>query len=352
MADSAGLVDLSLFAESPTNHHSFSVPRVPRQRYGESPIMPRYRSHTVPSNYANKPLPPLPSRRLCPRPRYEGDSRCILKRIQRIGSNEQPTSQTGTLLQRRNPLSPPALTLSVPQSQPWNRNPASAMVWIEDEQMWIIAGESQREPTTQPAYQTDYPSPPSYTPRAATRSEPSSSVPPPFDLTPPLTPVQYQLQSLMQPSTQDDEERCSPLFQEAMNSVPMSDPEELFLPPPLDLNTPERDSFSQFLRPQASFESSTSGATTPKRDSLSQFLRPQNALERSASNVSSQSTIRLSIPARSASAGSRISHVRSDSSDTRSFHSAMSFDLTQPTSSANRWAGLARRIASPDSTAE
>ena len=329
MAEDFALVDLSLFAESPTNDHSFSMPRVSRQqRSEETAALSRYRSQTLPSNYTNKPLPPLPTRRLCPRPRVAGsrgcetENRCILKRIQRMGSHDQSPSPTDTLLQRRNPLSPPALTLSVPQSQPWNRNPASAMIWLPDEQMWIITGEGQRSDTEPSTYQAAYPSPPPYTPRPIARSEPSSSIRASYDLTPPLTPVQCQLQSLIQPPSQRDEERLSPLFQEAMNSVPMLDPEELILPS-LSVDT-----------------NLTSG-----RDSLSRFLRPQQGLERSASDVSPQSTPRFSGPVRSASAGSRVSYARSDTSDRRSFHSAMSADSARTAKSADRLSELARRVA-------
>ena len=342
------LVDLSLFAESPTVDHHFSVSCEARPQHYEFYAPSRYRSHTVPNDYTNKPLPPLPHRRLCrPIARVSGcepDSRCILKRIQRIGSNEQPPTQADSLLQRRNPLSPPALTLSVPSSQPWNRNPASAMVWMPDEQMWLVAGEERREEANQSIYQTAYPSPPSYTPRPITRSEPSPTIPPPFDLSPPLTPIQHQLQSLIQPPTerdeepsspffpesinQRDEERFSPLFQEAMNSVPMLDPRELFLPS-LTLNTN--------VGPEQS-------------GPISQLLRPQSAVERPTSSDLSSPLGARRTPLRSASAASRVSHARSDTSESRSYYSAMSVDLTRPEHSASRWAGLARRVAtSPES---
>ena len=331
MPDIVELVDLSLFAESPTRDHHFAVTYAPRQvRFDEAPSAQRYRSRTIPADLTNKPLPPLPSRRLRSRARPSAsrvcEPECILKRIQRIGSNDSTISQPSALLQRRNPLSPPALTLSVPSSRPLNRNPASAMVWMPDEQMWLITGEEQQEPSGRAAFQTAYPSPPAYTPRAAPRSEPLPDIPPPFDLTPPLTPVQYQLQSLIQPPRRRDEERLSPLFQEAMNSVPMMDPEQFF-PPSLTIDTTV----------------STVNAST------SHHLRPQTALERSVSDVSPQSTPRLSGPVRSASAGSRVSHSRSDSSESRSYYSTISADLTQPANSAKRWAGLAKRIARPES---
>ena len=324
------LVDLSLFAESPTIDHTFSVPNFTSQpRYEDLPQLPRNRSYTLPPEHVNKPLPPLPHRRLLPRPRgpvcrgYDVDSRCILKRIQRMASNDQSTGQTDTLMQRRRPLSPPALTLSVPQSSQFNRNSASAMIWMPDEQMWLIAGERPQEDTNQNTYQAAYPPPPPYSPRDYTRSEPSPTIQPPFDITPPLTPVQSQLQSLIRPPGRD-EERFSPMFQQAMNSVPMLDPEELFLPS-LSLTT----NFSQ------------------ERDQSSQSLRPQRALERSASAMSPVSPNRPRAPTRSASASSRLSYARSDITDTGSFYSAVSVDLTQAENSASRWAGLARRVASP-----
>lgn len=320
------LFDLSLFAESPTFDRHFTTRQVPRpQHHEEPPRQPRLYEPMMPRDYQNKPLPPLPQRRYRPRPKYprgcDMESRCILKRIQRIGSNDHRNSRSETLLQRRNPTSPPQLTLSVPQSHPWNRHPASAMIWMPDEQMWIIAGEVQQDVP----YQNGYPLPPPYSPRGFTRSEPSPNIPVPFDLTPPMTPVQHQFQTLIQrsvePQRQEErmEETMFPLFQEAMNSVPMMDPGELFLPS-LNINT---------------------------NVGSNQNLRPQSALERSASVVNPPSLRSpRSVPVRSASAGSRSSHhFRSDSSDTRSFYSAVSVDLTQPENSAGRWAGLAQRIA-------
>ena len=332
MSNPDELFDLSLFAESPTFDHHFSIPRTTRSQHREEFQPPRLYQPTLPREYQNKPLPPLPQRRLRARG-CDVESRCILRRIQRIGSNEQSHRQRDTLLQRRNPNSPPQLMLSVPQSQPQNRQPASAMIWMPEEQMWLISGESAQQDVT---FQNPYPSPPPYSPRDYTRSEPSPNIPPPFDLTPPLTPVQHQFQTLMQrphePFTNlttdsTTEERMSPAFQEAMNSVPMMDPTELFLPS-LSINT----------------------NITSHPDN--QNLRPQTALERSASAVSPPSP-RPNRPVRSVSAGSRSSYnYRSDSSDTRSFYSAVSVDLTQSTNSASRWAGLAQRIARPASGVE
>ncbi len=339
MAVNEALFDLSLFAESPAYDRHFTVPNIPlprQEQHGVFPQQPRFRSHTVPMDYANKPLPPLPRRRTCPKPRIsrsrgcEVDSRCILKRIQRIGSDEQPTGQAGTLLRRRNPTSAPQLTLSVPQAHPWNRDSASAMVWMPDEQMWLIAGEVERETNARdysspPAYTPPSYTPPAFMPRAFTRSEPSPSIPPPFDHTPPMTPIQHQLHSLIQPPTERDEERLSPLFQEAMNSIPMMDLEDLW-PTQLTLDT------------NLAIERSLS----------EQNSRPQSAVERSFPDVSPESAARVSVPVRPVSAGSRMSQARSDTSDTRSFYTATSVDLSQPANSASRWAGLARRVAIPD----
>lgn len=151
MAGNDELFDLSLFAESPGYDRHFSIPLAPRQQHPDGvPLQFREFAPALPRDYSNKPLPPLPQRRLCTMPKAsvsrgcEMDSRCILKRIKRVGSNEHSTGQGDTLLRRRNPTSPPQLTLSVPQSHPWNRHSASAMVWMPDEQMWLIAGEVQR----------------------------------------------------------------------------------------------------------------------------------------------------------------------------------------------------------------
>ncbi|MCJ1452739.1 hypothetical protein MMC28_003082 [Mycoblastus sanguinarius] len=279
-----------------------------------------------------KPLPPLPQRRLFPTPRVSAsrgcqtDSRCILTRIKRSRSNDSPLSPGDGLLQRRNPIATPQLTLSVPQSNPRNPNPASAMVWLPDEQMWLIS----REMEQQNGYSSP-PGPPAYTPRDYTHSEPSPNLQSRFDsLTPPMTPIQSQLQTPIEPR---DEERMSPLFQEAMNSVPMVDPTDLL--PPTSHEEARQDS-----RPQPS------GGALPTR---STSLTSHDGLMRVLGSQSSAGAP----PARSISLGSGGSHLRSESSDSGSYHSARSSitskDLSEEANSAARWRALAERLARPAS---
>lgn len=314
------MFDLSLFAESPTNDQRFTTYVSEEQDQSEPPPLPVEYRRREPAYHTNKPLPPLPSRRVCPGysvPRgYEidPDSRCILQRIKRTVT--PPTTRDNTLLQRRNPHSAPQLTLSVPSSNSRNRAPASAMVWMPDEQMWLIAGEAQREATPT---QTAYPSPPTYNSRDCPRSEPRPTVQPRVDLTPPLTPLQSQLMSLYEPR---DEERLSPLFQEAMNSVPMMDAMDLFSPPLEPLSAP-----------------------------ISRPRRSHTSPEDSSYGLSPQTPTDWHVPARSISMNSGLSQPRSNTSS-RSYHSAresLAEDLTQHMHSARRWQGLARRIARPSS---
>ncbi len=360
MAGTEELVDLSLFATSPTFDHHFALPDVPGQQQNFQTDAPPLRnfSRPLPRDYSSKPLPPLPRRRMCPTPRCptpkrcDTESHCIINKIKRARSNEQaptqdtnlrqrrsltsPTPQVGfsayqenTLLQRRNPTSPaPQLTLSAPQSNSRSLSTASAMVWMPEEQMWLITGEMQRdvisshEPDAAPPVYT-----PSYTPRNFTRSEPSPTIRSPHDLTPPMTPVQVQLERLLEqqqreplpqpPSILRDEERFSPLFQEAMNSVPMMDPAD--------------------LAPSSVF-SNPAGKERP-RTANSSALRPQNSTT-------------MDLRSRSLSVDSQIAHSRNISSSTASFRSAVE-DLNNDASSATRsWTGLARRIARPASATD
>ena len=331
MSEDQPLVDLSLFSLSPADDRHFAV-HDPEFNDDQSHLYREY-SRPLQGNLTNKPWLRRPQGRLCPGASVartsEEDSRCILARIRRTVTPptiNRDRDRDNTLLQRRNPSSVPRLTLSVPQSSPRHRHAASAMTWMPDEQMWLIESEVQRN--VLPA-QTAYPSPPAYSPPRnppldRSRSVPTSSIPPLFDLTPPLTPIQAQLQTLIQPPGEDG---LSPLFQEAMNSVPMTDP--------MDLEQPSIDRSSQddfrAQRAQTTYES------------LPQSLSPR------ASEA-------WQIPARSRSASvtTRSSRVISDTSSSRSFHSAresISDDLTEPRLSARRWHGLARRIARTTSSA-
>ena len=320
MSGDEQLFDLSLFSASPTDDRHFAVHG---QELYDEPVRPlREYSRPLPGIFADKPLPPLPQRRVCPGvsvPRnWDVDSPCILARIKRTVTPPTITRDNNTLLQRRQPASIPQLTLSVPQSNPRSTNAASAMVWMPDEQMWLI--ENEAEPETFPD-QTAYSSPPAYSPPRTSsfnrsHSAPTSTVPPPFALTPPLTPVQTQLQSLIQPP---EDERMSPLFQEAMNSIPMMDLMDLDSPP-LDPNP------SQNLRPE----------------------RAQTTYQSSVRNLSPRAPDGSQFPSRSVSMSSVSSYARSDTSNSRSYHSAresLSEDLIQQANSARRWQGLARRIA-------
>ena len=356
MAGTDEIVDLSLFATSPTFDRRFALPDLSgQQRNPQSDALPlRNFSRPLPRDYSSKPLPPLPRRR-CPMPRCPAprrcdiESHCIINKIKRARSHEQaptqninlaqrrnltsPTPQLGfsayqenTLQQRRNPTSPaPQLTLSAPQSSSRTLSTASAMVWLPEEQMWYIVGEVQRdvisshEPDTAlPAYT------PAYIPRNFTRSEPSPTIRSQYDLTPPMSPVQLQLERLLEqqrreplpepPSILPDEERFSPLFQEAMNSVPMVDPANLAAPPLL---------------------SDTTGKKRP----------------RTANNSASQPQISTGLDprSRSLSVGSQATHSRNVSSSTKSFHTAVEDFHSDANNAAQSWNDVARRIARPAS---
>ena len=326
MSDDEPLVDLSLFSLSPADDRHFAVHD---PEFHDDQTRPH--SRPLQGNSTHRPWPRRPQRRLWPGASIartsEEESRCILARIRRTVT--PPTinrDRDNTLLQRRNPSSVPRLTLSVPQSGPRHRHAASAMTWMPDEQMWLIEHEVQRDFL---AAQTAYSSPPPYSPPRnpplnRSHSVPTSSIPPLFDLTPPLTPIQAQLQTLIQRPGQD---RLSPLFQEAMNSVPMTDFMGLEQPS-VDQSFPYNP---RAQRVQSTYESSP------------QSLNPR-------ASEAWQTPVR----SRSASVTTRSSRVISESSSNRSFHSAresISEDLTEPTLSARRWQGLARRIARPTSSA-
>lgn len=258
MSWNEGLVDLSLFTYSPIDDSHFNTSR-PVQSH-DLPTFPQeftYRAldpvrefyaprsapltRSPPPNPVNvnttKPLPRLPPRTLCgaisiPR-ECDSEPTCILTKMKRKRTGD--SSNESTLPQRRNVAAPPQLTLSVPQ-MPNHRRGASEMVWMAEEHMWLVLDERQRDPYPMPH---QYPTPPAHSPptnyqRPAdyARSDPGTSflsrwATPSPNMTPPMSPMQTQLRSLIEPR---DEERLSPLFQEAMNSVPMMD--TLDPPPP------------------------------------------------------------------------------------------------------------------------
>ena len=257
---------------------------------------------------AMNPLPALPRTRTCQQVADDG-SECILKRIKRTAT-DQAIPSPGSLLQRRNANATPQLTLSVPHESPRpqnsnnnrNRNKPLPMVWMPDEQMWLIVGEPEQR--TSHAARAAYPTPPAYTPQSFARSEPSSRVTSRWDLTPPQTPIQSQLQSLLQPR---DEERLSPLFQEAMNSVPMTD--HFDLPPP------------------PSYEGSM--RQTPPAQS-----RPHTSATERFLSSNSQSPSTSSVVHRAQTTGSHRPRVRSDTSSERSTtqrsYSTLSANVSRP----------------------
>ncbi|CAF9909142.1 MAG: hypothetical protein HETSPECPRED_008851 [Heterodermia speciosa] len=178
----------------------------------------------LPRSYTLKPLPPLPPKKLCkPRPsraRSEAQSRCILNRLKKTRS-EDPNSHRDPLQQRRNFTSAPQLTLTLPLSARGSTNTAPEMIWLPDEQMWLVTDHRAQE---------HQPSPPQYSAtRDVTQRQPSPSIY--SDRTPPLTPdlssprnplidedglspIQLQFRSLVV-----DQERRSPLFQEATQTI-------------------------------------------------------------------------------------------------------------------------------------
>lgn len=174
-----------------------------------------------------KPLPALPPKKLCkPRPvrtRNDAPSRCILNRLKKTKSEECLRGRRCTLQQRRKASSAPQLTLTVVDSAIETSRPAPHMVWLPDEQMWLVTDQYPREPNQSSAPQ--YWAPP-------LRAQPSPSVYSLPEATPPLTPdgsqprnafidedglspIQSQFRSLIV-----DAERRSPLFQEAVQTIP------------------------------------------------------------------------------------------------------------------------------------
>ncbi|KAL8645524.1 MAG: hypothetical protein Q9210_006663 [Variospora velana] len=246
MVHHEGLVDLSLFATSPTDdrhfHHVEAAPadpapadRIFRARPGGHALT-QY-THPLPRYYTMKPLPPLPPRRLCRRRGIskgpDFTSRCILTRMKRQRADDDAFMQGATIQQRRSgpATATPQLTLTLPSSsasQP-NTPTSSAMIWMPDEQMWLIAEEITGRDDHAPnnfdlsAYDENvlsYYQQPNYP-----RSEPSPGQYRYYDLTPPESPVMSQFRSLL---VEPRDERLSPLFQEAMQTIPMSDSASLY----------------------------------------------------------------------------------------------------------------------------
>ena len=223
-------IDLDLPAQT-TATFNFGFPSQRHTACERSFYNPPYGSvvRPLPRSYSLKPLPPLPPKKLCkPRPsraRTDLQSRCILQRLKKTRSEDPTTGRRDPLQQRRHMTTAPQLTLTVPPSTVRARNPSPEMVWLPEEQMWLV---------TDYRHHAAHHSPPLYTAPTFYRRQPSPSVY--ADPTPPLTPdptyprnplidddglspIQSQFRSLIV-----DEERRSPLFQEAMQTIEDFDP--------------------------------------------------------------------------------------------------------------------------------
>lgn len=230
-----GLVDLSLFATSPADDRHFAV-------LNESPPERFYRSLrdlSCPPSWraALKPPPAVPTGRLCKRRavrgRHDENSQCILERIKRMRVVDHAGVTSPSIQQRRIATNTPLLTLNVPgpRLDATARPPANlseplevtldgshsrpSMVWMPDEEMWLIR--TEREHVNNYFWGPHSPSNPPA--RRYTRSEPSPDSNTHFDLSP-LSPVRSQFLSLIDTS---DQGRLTPLFQEAVQTVPLTD---------------------------------------------------------------------------------------------------------------------------------
>ena len=280
-----GLVDLSLFAVSPTNDQQFTVPEIPAYRrrpnntsthprhhdetldyprYSDEIPRPRYETavyRSAPRACTNKPLPPLPRKTVCERRiamrRDDANApRCILSRIKRARTAPQPTRYANTIQQRRNLTSIPRLTLSVsqPQQDQIRSRPALPMVWMPDEQMWLIAQDEGFETYHSSSFESR--SIHNYVPPRSARSESE------------LSPVRSQFRTLME---RQPEQRFSPAFQEAIHGVSMFDYDDLDDPFPQPEFQVEHDWQSETSR--NSWYSAESGVSALSEDPAN-YLRP------------------------------------------------------------------------------
>ena len=361
MSAAEGLVDLSLFSWAPSDDFYSHSPSIPlRQDHAQEPALrgvreyyapPRpeitaYQADSVGREEIMKPLPPLPRNRVCQQVAsyYDDGSQCILKRIRRTTSGDSNASTSALLQRRQMAVAPPQLTLSAPVTEQGPSNQGSSMVWMPDEQMWLVISEVEpsfgNTPRTDYPASSTYPTPPAYTPRGFASSEPSPRAPLQWDLTPPQTPLQSQLQSLLHPR---DEERLSPLFQEAMNSVPLNDPYE-YPPPPSYEGTVGRSFSSRRSR-------------TPVGESSISSLSPSESvhqMQRARSTGSSGSNRRPRLRLDTTDARSVSRSIASSSSHSRSQTSlnlrGRQDVIDQDANVSNRsWHGLAQKMARPRS---
>ncbi|KAL8673361.1 MAG: hypothetical protein Q9168_002208 [Polycauliona sp. 1 TL-2023] len=264
MADFDGLVDLSLFATSPTDDSHLAIddtrPRDRMFRARPTGMASLNYGYPLPRCYTMKPLPPLPQRKLCQRRggggRPDFTSRCILTRMKRQRIGDDNFGHGVTLQQRRSgpTTATPQLTLALPPSTTTHANirTTSAMIWMPDQQMWLTAQEvPPRRAQTEPNHhhhhndnnnnihqQSAYTENSFYTHRRSDypRSEPSPGPYTYYDITPPPaaeseseSPVLSQFRTLL--TEPRNEEMLSPLFQEAIQSIPFSDSASLYSRP-------------------------------------------------------------------------------------------------------------------------
>lgn len=242
---SEDLVDLSLFSYSPTSDHYLSLRAANSHNRDisstDSPSRGTHRSRgqrdaaaqTSPRptrrQAVHKPLPRPPPRVICgsfsvPRERDLGTS-CLFNRVKRKRKDMSSGPSNARLPQRRNVATPPRLLLT--SSQLNSRNESSELVWMPEEQMWLVVGEGERESGTTSAFPREQVIQWQASALARARSEPAVTNRHSRSLIPLPLPTQVRAQHYEE--EERDEERLSPLFHEAMNSVPMEDTYE---PPP------------------------------------------------------------------------------------------------------------------------
>ena len=281
----SGLVDLSLFDMPPpidqrqpsnrnsarqTFQHYFDAAAPYRHPHYESvwqPSRPRYTAtfpqYSEPNG--NKPLPALPKKWFCERKfenRREQDiyaSKCILARMKRLRieyqnqhlsqtpplhraqstpvvptmtSHATQTSSHGhepTLRERRHVDGSSQLSLAVPpprstRQRPQGGRPALPMIWLPDEEMWLIAAIDDDQDNGYNAFPSmdNVPFNDDYiqNPRSA-RSEPS-----PDTDDPDLSPVRSQFRMLMERRPLVDA-RYSPPLQEAIHGMGIYNDEDV-----------------------------------------------------------------------------------------------------------------------------
>lgn len=246
MTRSGGLADLSLFATSPSELRQFDTSYISPTDHPTHDVScysaQRQLNIGLERNEMMKRLPPLPRKRLCQRRpqtrRSETTSHCILDRWKRGRMHDSCCGPRPTLQQRRNHASVPMLTLSLPapsyerRGSRRERAPRPTMVWMPEDQMWMIQEPSNLHSHSRLGQQIPTSNHARY---RYTRSEPSPEPSALFNL-PPLSPTVHESRSRDEPTDAirnqflrlmcpEQDERLSSLFQEAIQAVPpMTDP--------------------------------------------------------------------------------------------------------------------------------